>query len=206
MRKNRFLFLWLAVILLPGGSALPAAPPAGANPGAEADLSAARRLFETNLRAIREKDRAGYLACYLESEGLARTGPTGFELGYAGLAASAGQGWPDHIEAEDLRLTPVSPGVVYGTYRYRVRYGDDEQAGLSERLFVDTLKGWRIAVSTAFQNLPGVPPPPRALVGATLLAGTGGPPVADSVVLLRDGKIECAGTRAACPVPAGVGV
>jgi imidazolonepropionase-like amidohydrolase len=51
-----------------------------------------------------------------------------------------------------------------------------------------------------------VPPPPRALVGATLVDGTGAPPVADSVVLLRDGRVDCAGPRAACPVPGGIDV
>ncbi len=168
------------------------------------DLAAARAVFEKNLQAIRDQDRAAYLSCYLDSERLARTGPEGFELGYAGLAASAGQGWPDHIAAEDLHLTPIRPGLVYGTYRYRVRYGGREDSGLSERLFVQTPRGWKIAVSTAFSALPGVPPPPKALVGATLLDGTGAGPVRDAVVLIRDGKIECAGPRAACPVPAGV--
>ena len=48
-------------------------------------------------------------------------------------------------------------------------------------------------------------PPARALVGATLVDGTGGPPVADAVVVLRDGRIECAGARDACPVPADAG-
>lgn len=176
----------------------------------EGDLASARILFEKNLQAIRDKDRETYLSCYLDSERLVRTGPTGFELGYSGLAATAGEGWPDHIAAEDLRLTPVQPGLVYGTYRYRVRYGGDEVSGISERLFVDTPKGWRIAVSTAFAAFagdrggPGVPPPPRALVGATLLDGTGAAPVPDAVVVLRDGKIDCAGPRSACPVPDGI--
>jgi imidazolonepropionase-like amidohydrolase len=185
-----------------------AAPAARADETAEeagaADLASARHLFEKNLQAIRDKDTGTYLSCYLESERLARTGPTGFELGYAGLAATAGQGWPDHIDAEDLRLTPVRPGVVYGTYRYRVRYGANEVAGISERVFLDTPQGWKIAVSTAFPNLPGVPPPPRALVGATLVDGTGADPVRDAVVLVRNGQIDCAGPRAACPVPDGV--
>jgi imidazolonepropionase-like amidohydrolase len=171
---------------------------------AAADVAAARALFEKNLQAIRDQDRDAYLSCYLESERLARTGPQGFQLGYEGLAATAGQGWPDHIAAEDVRLTPIRPGLVYGTYRYRVRYGGREDAGLSERFFVATPQGWKIAVSTAFSALPGVPPPPRALVGAILVDGTGAPPVRDAVVLLREGKVECAGSRAACPVPAGV--
>jgi imidazolonepropionase-like amidohydrolase len=195
------LFLVLAPL---GASADAQKKPAG-NASAS-DLAAARALFERNLQAIRDKNVEAYLACYLDSPGLARTGPTGFELGYAGLAKTAGHGFPDHFEGEDLRLTPVRPGVVYGTYRYRVRYGATEVAGLSERLFLETPKGWRIAVSTAFDSSPGVPPPPLALVGATLLDGTGAKPVPDAVVLLRDGKIECAGSRASCPVPAGVSV
>lgn len=175
-----------------------------AAPALADDLAEARALFAKNLQAIRDQDREAYLSCYLQSDGLARSGPTGFELGYAGLAASAGTGWPDHIEAEDIRLTPVRPGLVYGTYRYRVRYGRNEVSGLSERLFVKTDAGWRITVSTAFPALPGVPPPPRALVGATLVDGTGAAPVRDAVVVIRDGKIDCAGSRAACPVPAGI--
>jgi imidazolonepropionase-like amidohydrolase/ketosteroid isomerase-like protein len=172
-----------------------------------ADLAAARALFEKNIQAIRDQDRDAYLACYLESEHLVRTGPAGFQLGFADLAATAGQGWPDHIEAEEMRLTPVRPGLVYGTYRYRVRYGGREDSGLSERLFVQTPQGWKIAVSTAFAEAPGeAPPPPRALTGAALVDGTGRPPVPDAVVVIREGKIECAGPRAACPVPEGAAV
>jgi imidazolonepropionase-like amidohydrolase len=170
------------------------------------DLAGARAVFERNLQAIRDRDRDAYLANYLPSPGLVRTGPGGVQLGYQDLAATAGEGWPDHLEADDLRLTPVAPGVVYGTYRYRVRYGGEEVAGLSERLFLETPAGWKIAVTTAFAAPPGTPPPPRALVGATLADGTGADPVPDSAVVIRDGRIECAGPRAACPVPAGVAV
>jgi len=48
------------------------------------------------------------------------------------------------------------------------------------------------------------PPPPLALVGATLIDGTGAPPVSDAVVVVRDGRIACAGTRAECPPPEGI--
>ena len=41
----------------------------------------------------------------------------------------------------------------------------------------------------------------QAVVGGTLIDGTGAPPVADAVVLVRSGRVVCAGTRAACPVP-----
>lgn len=203
--------------LLAAGIFIFAAPPArslppSADSAVTPQLAAARAVFERNLAAIANRDREAYLATYLDAATLARTGPEGPSLGYADLAAQAGSGWPEVFEAQDLRLVPVAPGVVYGTYRYRVAYRDpesgvlDEHAGLSERVFVETPAGWRIAVTSAFDAPPGTPPPPRALVGATLVDGTGAPPVPDAVVLLRGGEIECAGTRAACPVPEGVGV
>jgi predicted amidohydrolase YtcJ len=43
----------------------------------------------------------------------------------------------------------------------------------------------------------------QAIVGATLLDGTGSAPVADAVVVVRDGRIVCAGARRGCPVPRG---
>jgi imidazolonepropionase-like amidohydrolase len=187
------LALWLLLAAAPSRSA--------SAPSEAADLEAAHALFERNLDAIRNRDAAAYLSCYLPSENLARTGPTGFALGYEGLAASTGQAWPEVFEGLDLALVRVLPGVVYGTYRYRVRFGEVEQSGLSERLFVSTPDGWKIAVSTAFPATPGVPPPARALVGATLVDGTGGEPVEEAVVLVRDGRIECAGTAEECPIP-----
>jgi len=48
-------------------------------------------------------------------------------------------------------------------------------------------------------------PPPVALVGATLI-NPDRPPVRDAVVIVRDGRIACAGSRSTCPVPAGVRV
>ena len=44
---------------------------------------------------------------------------------------------------------------------------------------------------------------PTAIVGATLIDGTGGAPVRNAVVLIRDGHIVCAGTAAVCRVPTG---
>lgn len=204
MKPQRVALVALATIAALLGARAHAAAPAPALAAEQADLAAARALFERNLDAIRKRDTAAYLSCYRRSEDLARTGPGGVALGYDGLAASAGEGWPDHFDAQDLKLVPISPGVVYGTYRYRVAYGADEQAGLSERWFLNTPEGWKIAVSTAFQAPPGTPPPARALVGGTLIDGTGKPPVADAVVVLEGGKIQCAGARAACPVPPGM--
>lgn len=53
---------------------------------------------------------------------------------------------------------------------------------------------------------PAPPPGTLALVGATLVDGTGRAPVPDAVVVARDGRIACAGTRQACPVPDGARV
>ncbi|HEY4590555.1 MAG TPA: hypothetical protein VII86_15115, partial [Thermoanaerobaculia bacterium] len=112
-RLARKVGTWTALLLAAALSTLQGEEKSG-------DLAAARALFEKNLQAIRDKSRDAYLSCYLDSERLARTGPEGSELGYAGLAAAAGKGWPDHIAADDIHLTPVQPGIVYGTYRYRV--------------------------------------------------------------------------------------
>jgi imidazolonepropionase-like amidohydrolase len=171
------------------------------------DLVQARALFEANLDAIERRDREAYLACYLQSDNLARTGPEGFRLGFDDHAAQAGDDtWPDVFEALDLDLVSVRPGVVYGTYRYRVSYGGDEHKGISERIFLKTDDGWKIAVTSAFDAPPGTPPSPRALVGGTLIDGTGAEPIPNAVVVMRGGRIECAGSRESCPAPAGVEV
>ena len=52
----------------------------------------------------------------------------------------------------------------------------------------------------------GAEPVGLAIVGARLIDGTGGTPVDDSVVLVRDGRIQAAGARDAVPVPDGAEV
>jgi imidazolonepropionase-like amidohydrolase len=173
--------------------------------GRDDDLAQARAVFEANLAAIERQDRDAYLACYLQSDHLARTGPEGPQLGFDDHAAGTEDDtWPDVFESLDLQLVPVSPGVVYGTYRYRVSYAGDEYSGISERIFLETDDGWKIAMTSAFEAPPGTPPPPRALVGGTLIDGTGAEPVPDAAIVIRGGRIECAGSREGCPVPDGV--
>ena len=46
----------------------------------------------------------------------------------------------------------------------------------------------------------------HALVGATVIDGSGGAAIEDGVVLVRDGQIACVGSRAQCPVPGGATV
>jgi imidazolonepropionase-like amidohydrolase len=172
-------------------------------PQPTSDVIAARAVFEKNLDAIRRRDKAAYLSTYWKSEKLARTGAEGIALGYAAHEKAAGENWPDTFDASDLDLVSVEPGVVYGTYRYRVRYGADEQTGISERLFLKTPAGWKIAMTSAFPAPAGTPPPPRAIVGATLVDGTGASSLANSTIVLRGGKIDCAGR---CEIPDGVTV
>ena len=171
-----------------------------------ADIAGARAVFEANIDAIRQKNLDAYLSYYLHSPLLVKGGPTGFTTGYDDFAKARGP-WPESIEASDLHLTELQPGYVYGTYRYRVRYASaDEHSGISERLFVKTPSGWKIALTGAIDTPPGTPAPPRALTGATLIDGRGGVPVRNANVIVRDGKIDCAGTATLCPVPEGVDV
>ena len=122
------------------------------------DTVDARRLFEENIDAIHKRDRARYLATYLQAATLARNGPGGLELGYDNWGARTSTSWPDTLVATNLRVVPLSPGVVYGTYCYRVTQADTTSSGVSERVFVRTPAGWRIAVTTAFGLPPGAPP------------------------------------------------
>ncbi|MCR4339100.1 MAG: nuclear transport factor 2 family protein [Gemmatimonadaceae bacterium] len=115
-----------------------------------ADSAEALALFRENIDAIHKRDRPRYIATYLQSPRLARNGPDGLELGFENWPARTSTSWPDTLMARDLTVVPLAPGVVYGTYRYDVRYGDSVSTGVSERVFVKTPAGWRIAVTTAF--------------------------------------------------------
>jgi len=121
------------------------------------DTVEARRLFEENIDAIHKRDRARYLATYLHTAALGRNGPAGLELGYEGWSARRDSTWPDTLVARNLRVLPITPGVVYGAYCYTVTQKDTTSSGVSERIFVKTPEGWRIAVTTAFGLVAGAP-------------------------------------------------
>jgi hypothetical protein len=142
--------------------AVSACTPVSANTGLltgsiSSDTVEARQLFEQNIDAIHKRDRARYLATYLHTEALARNGPAGLELGYEGWSARRDSTWPDTLVAQNLRVHSIAPGVVYGTYCYTVTQKDTTSSGVSERVFVKTSEGWKIAVTTAFGLPAGAP-------------------------------------------------
>jgi hypothetical protein len=126
-------------------------------PAVTPDTAAARQLFEANIDAIHKRNREAYLATYIHTPALARNGPTGLQLGYEGWSARRDTTWPDTLIATNLKVLPLSPDVVYGTYCYTVTQHDTTTSGVSERVFVKTPEGWRIAVTTAFGLPVGAP-------------------------------------------------
>jgi ketosteroid isomerase-like protein len=149
----------LLTLLVATAGCTPAPANTGVSPttSVAADTLEARRLFEENIDAIHKRDRARYLATYLHTNALARNGPAGLELGYDGWSARRDSTWPDTLVARNLRVHAIAPGVVYGTYCYTVTQKDTTSSGVSERVFVKTPDGWRIAVTTAFGLPPGAP-------------------------------------------------
>ena len=149
----------LLTLLIATAACTPMAANTGISPATPvaADTLEARRLFEENIDAIHKRDRVRYLATYLHTNGLARNGPAGLELGYEGWSARRDSTWPDTLIARNLRVHPLAPGIVYGTYCYTVTQKDTTSSGVSERVFVKTPEGWRIAVTTAFGLPPGAP-------------------------------------------------
>src|SRR5437870_12377530 len=104
------------------------------------------QAFRANIAAIHARDRAAYLSHYLHTPALARVGPDGLRQGYDSFAAGVGTAWPDTLVATQLRIVPVTPDVAYGVYRYRAVDSTGGVRGVSERVFVHTPEGWKIAV------------------------------------------------------------
>jgi hypothetical protein len=157
MVRTKIPSTWLAALLVAGCAPVPGSGGSSPSSSPASDTIEARRLFEENIDAIHKRDRARYLATYLHSSTLARNGPTGLALGYDNWSARRDSTWPDTLVATNLRVLPITPGVVYGSYCYTVTQKDTTSSGVSERIFVKTSEGWKIAVTTAFGLAPGAP-------------------------------------------------
>jgi hypothetical protein len=159
MASARFSSVRLVALLLATACApTPANSGQGPSLSVATDTIEARRLFEENIDAIHKRDRSRYLSTYLHSNMLGRNGPAGLELGYDTWSARRDSTWPDTLVAKNLRVLPIVPGVVYGAYCYTVTQRDTTSSGVSERIFVKTPEGWRIAVTTAFGLPAGASP------------------------------------------------
>ena len=69
---------------------------------------------------------------------------------------------------------------------------------MRRRIFTGTVLGWFLAPGC--RTVEG--PPTKAIVGATLIDGTGAPPLDDGVILVSGSRIEAVGPRATVPIAA----
>ncbi|MFQ6045412.1 MAG: hypothetical protein ACE5PT_03500 [Gemmatimonadales bacterium] len=113
------------------------------------DLTGALVALESNIAAIRGRDTEAYLAHYLNSSDLIVVGGDSLRRGYFMFseARRASDEWPDTLIVGEPHLVWISPGVVWGGFEYLAVMSGDTTRGFSERLFVKTGGGWKIAVT-----------------------------------------------------------
>jgi hypothetical protein len=113
------------------------------------DLEGAYEAFRTNIAAIHRRDTEAYLAHYLDSPELVIAGADSLRRGFMLFAEArrASDEWPDTLMAGRPTMVWVAPGVVWGAYPYTVVQRGDTSRGWSERVFVKTGGGWKIAVT-----------------------------------------------------------
>lgn len=120
------------------------------------DILGALEIFQSNINSIHRRDTESYLAHYLESPELVVAGGDSLTLGFIPFAEArrSSQAWPDTLIAGQPTMVWISPGVVYGAYPYTVVVEGDTTMGWSERVFVKTGGGWKIAVTSVIQRVP----------------------------------------------------
>ncbi len=113
------------------------------------DLREAAAALDQNIEAIQRKDVDAYLEQYLDSPNLVIVSADSLRRGYLPFAEArrASDEWPDTLIVGPPALIWVAPGVVWGGFEYEGVVGRDTARGWSERLFVKTGRGWRIAVT-----------------------------------------------------------
>jgi len=123
----------------------------------EREMGEVRQAFEANLAAIRDRDVEAYLAGYLDSPEFVYLGPEGVARGFAAFAAArrTRAAFPDSLATGTPEVTWVAPGVVHVAYPFAARQGTVAGAGWSERVFVRTAGGWKIAVTSVIPATDG---------------------------------------------------
>lgn len=139
-----------AIVLLSVGLPAVACRTPGLADVREREVAEVRAAFDENLAAIRRRDLDAYLAGYLDSPDFVYLGPEGIARGFAPFAAArhAQADFPDSLVAGGPELTWLAPGVVHVAYPFAAVQGTVAGAGWSERVFVRTAAGWRIAVTS----------------------------------------------------------
>ena len=119
-----------------------------------ADLQGALAALESNIAAIRNHDTEAYLAHYLNSPDLVIVAADSLRRGYMLFAEArrASDEWPDTVVVGEPRLVWIAPGVVWGAFEYVSVLAGDTARGWSERLFVKTPSGWKIAVTSSLER------------------------------------------------------
>lgn len=118
------------------------------------DLTGAAAVLESNLGAIHQRDAETYLAHYVDSPDLAVATAEGIRRGYLLFAEArrASADWPDTLIAGDPTLVWIAPGVVWAAFEYIAVLEGDTTRGISERVFVRTRQGWKIAVTGSMER------------------------------------------------------
>jgi len=158
-------------------------------------------VVQRQLEAYNAHDVEAFVATYSEDVELWELGPEprliakgreALRREYAGFFAGA------RPQAEVASRRVVGPYVV-----------DDERVVTADGRLVEAAATYLVEKGrirrvwfAAAPPRPGASDRPLALVGPTLLDGTGRPAVPDAVVVVRRGRVECAGPRARCAVPA----
>src|ERR1041385_133965 len=73
--------------------------------------------------------------------------------------------------------------------------------GGAMKILVSVVRLVMVLVLIGLCSPAGAPPRPRAVLGATLIDGTGRTPVTDSAVIVRDGKFQAIGKRGEVQIP-----
>ena len=122
----------------------------------EDDLAEAAAALERNIDAFQRHDTEAYLAQYLDSPEFALADADSVRRGYLLFAEwrRAIDVWFDTLIADRPTLAWIGPGVVWAGFRFTAVIGGDTTRGVSERIFVKTARGWKIAVTGTSERCP----------------------------------------------------